>query len=204
MSALITNIIPAAGYMLVRDAIGAMLLLELTNQKNLQSFEETITVYKERIKPIQADESLYINVLLDSATNSQFTQKDRQGLTMFFIDVYTTGQADPDNNITGDVDSADRLHSFMNMCIYILSSNEYLTLGFSPGLISGKYVNSWATAEPVHMEDSNYSRMARITFAVRIQESQVIATPSVLGGVDTTIKLQMTTHGYQYVFNNAA
>lgn len=202
MSAKITNIIPPAGYMLVRDAIGAILLLELGNQITLQALPEELVVYQERIKPIQADESLYINVLLDSATNSQFTAKERQGLTVYFIDVYTTGKADTTTQVTGDLDSSTRLHSYMNMCMYILSSNVYPTLGFNPGIIAGKYISSFATAEPVLADDSNYSRMGRITFSVRIQETTAEVTPETLGGNDTTVKLQLTDRGYRYVFNN--
>jgi hypothetical protein len=201
MSALITNIIPPDNFELVRDAIGAILLLELTNQKTLQNFAEEIVVYQERIKQIQADESLYINVLFDSATYSQYTPKDQQGLTVFFIDIYTTGKADPVNDTSGDMDSGTRLHRFMRMCRYILASNLYVTLGFAQGIIAGKYVTSFATAEPTHTDESNYSRMGRITFSVRIQESQALAIPATLGGADTMVKLQLTEHGYQYVFS---
>lgn len=202
MSALITNIIPPDNFELVRDVIGAILLLELTNQKTLQGFAEDITVYQERIKPIQADESLYINVLLDSATYGQYTPKDQQGRTIYFIDFHTTGKANVTPGVTGDLDSGQRLHRFMRMCRYILSSDLYRTLGFAPGAIGGKYVESLATAEPIHADDSNYTRMGRISFAVRIQENQALATPQILGGNDTIVKLQETTHGYQYVFDN--
>jgi hypothetical protein len=202
MPALITNIIPPDGFELVRDAIGAILLLELQNQKTLQGFSEEVTIYQERIKPIQTDEDLFINVLLDSATYSQYTPKDQQGRTIYFIDICTTGQAS--TGITGDMDSSTRLHRFMRMCRYILSSDLYDTLGFERrlGLIGGKYVESFATAEPQHKEDSYYTRMGRISFAVRITENQNLATPISLFGNDTTVKLQETEHGYQYVMNS--
>lgn len=201
MSALITNIIPPDNFELVRDAIGAMLLLELTEQKSLAgpAFPEDVNIYRERIKPIQADESLYLNVLLDSATYGQYTPKDQQGRTIYFIDICTTGKASDD--LTGDLDSSNRLHRFIRMCRYILASSLYPTLGITPGIVGGKYVESFATAEPIHLGESSYSRMGRISFAVRIQESQLLAIPEALAGSDTTVKLEETEHGYKYVFD---
>ena len=45
--------------------------------------------------------------------------------------------------------------------------------------------------------------MGRISFAVRIQESQEMATPEPLAGNDTIVKLAQTEYGYKYVFENA-
>jgi hypothetical protein len=199
MAAIITNIIPQDNFEVVRDVIGGILLVELLNQKSLQGFNEGINIYQERVIPIQADESLYINVVFDSEAYSNFTATNSQGAAQYFIDVYTTGNADPDNAVTGDMDSATRLHRFLRMCRYILATDVYRTLGLTPGFIGNKQVTAIATGEPVHTADSNYSRLGRITFTVKMQETQATVLPEVLGGSDTMVKLQQTEHGYMYM-----
>lgn len=202
MPALITNIIPQRGFELVREAIGTILLLELEEQKSLQNLPEEINIFQERMRPIQADEKLYLNILVDSNTNAGKTASGKQGTTIYFIDIHTTGTAS--DELSGDKDSGDRLHKFIGMIDYILSSDHYKTLGFAPGLIAGCQVESFATSEPIQKEDSGYTRMGRISFSVKIQDSQALATPVIFAGNDTTVKLQETNYGYKFVMENAA
>ncbi|HMI01628.1 MAG TPA: hypothetical protein VK541_04055 [Pedobacter sp.] len=200
MAAIIENIIPQQGFEKVRDAIGIILTEELNHQKQLQGFDEEITVYSERITPMDEAEDLYFNVLLDSATYGGFTQKDSQGRTLYFIDVYTAGLAK--SGKSGESYSTDRLHKFMGMARYILSYSEYKTLGFEPGLIGGTYVESFATLDPAAKEDSNYTRFGRLQFAVRIQENQLLWQGIELLGNDTTVKLEETNKGFKYIIDN--
>lgn len=202
MPAIIDSIIPQQNFEKVRDQIAVILLLELTKQKQLQGvlFPEPVNVFLERITPIDIQELVYVNVLLDSATYGGFTPKDSQGRTVFFIDIYTIGEAGDD--ISGSIDSTFRLHKFIGMVRYILSSTLYSTLGFPPGFIGGKYVESFATLDPSQKQDSNFSRMARIQFAVRIQENQDMWDGVPLMISNTTVKLELTNKGYKYVFEN--
>lgn len=199
--ALITTPIGEQGYEKVRDAIGAILLLELTNQKTLQGFDEEIKIYRERLTPMQSDDNLYLNVLLDNAQYSNKTPADSQGLTLYNIDAYGTGITN--GSVTGDLDSATRIHKFLGMCRYILDSTHYNRLGLPLGLISGVAVQSINMLDaPIHEGDSDYTRFGRLTVAVRICENQALWDSVELLGNDTQVKLDETDRGFVYTLNN--
>ncbi len=200
MSALITTAIPEQGFEKARDAIGILLLTELVNQKTLQNFPEDITVYRDRVSPMETEENLYFNILLDSATYGNYTQRDAQGRTIYFIDIYATGKNT--NAAVGAIDSGDRLGKFLGMAMYILGSSQYKTLGLPVGFIGGTYIESFATSEPVPSGTGMYQRFARISFAVRIQENYGLWNGVNLIGNDSEVRLNQTQKGYQYTFNN--
>jgi hypothetical protein len=197
---LITSAIPEQGFEKVRDAIGIILLTELTNQKALQAFTEDINIYRERIIPMQSDDNLYFNVLTDSATYGNYTQRDAQGRTIYFIDIYTTGKGA--NVLAGSLDAGVRLGKFIGLVQFILGSNQYKTLGLPLGLIGGTYIESFTTDAPTPFETANYDRFARISFAVRIQENYGLWNGVNLIGNDSTVKVEPTEKGYQYTFTN--
>ena len=197
-AALIATAIPEQNFEKVRDAIGVILLTELTNQKAIQILPENVTIYRERVSPMEVEENLYFNILLDSANYGQYTTRDAQGRTIFFIDIYTTGKNK--TGVDGALDSTTRLHKYMGMVMYILASNFYKTLGLPLGLIGGTYIESFATGTPTPFESENYQRFARITFAVRIQENYALWNTVPLSGNDTTVTLEQTDKGYVYTF----
>lgn len=201
MAALITEIIGEQGFEKVRDAIAVILLEELTHQKAEQNFSENIEIFSERIVPMSEEENLYINVLLDSATYGNFNERDSQGRTTYFIDVYTTGKSGVES---GSLDSAKRLHKFIGMVRYILSSTIYKTLNLPLGLIGGTYVENFATVDPDRAEDGSFTRFGRLTFTVRIQENQELWQGVTLVGSGTRVKLAETDKGYRYEFTIAA
>jgi hypothetical protein len=196
---LIAEIIPAQGFEIVRDAIGVILTTELTRQKQLQGFTEDINVFSERITPMDDAEELYINVLLDGATYGSFTEKDTQGRTTYFIDVHTTGKAIRAK--AGTSTSVARLHKFVGMCRYILSHTAYKTLNLPLGLIGGTYIESFGVSDPSRKDDSQYSRFARLAFAVRIQENQALWQGINIVGNDAQVKLDLTDKGFQYILD---
>lgn len=202
MSALISNIIPVQGFELVRDEIGRILKVELENQKTLNPsvITEDINVYSERITPFSNSEELAINVLLTSSNYSGMTQKDTQGRTLYFIDVYTTGKEK--EGLTGDLVSSSRLHRFIGLIRYILEYSEYKTLGFSPGFIGGGSVDEFNILEPSQQQDSDFTRMARITVSYKIQENQSMIQGIPLTKNSTQVKLSLTDLGHKYEFNN--
>jgi len=198
MPPLITEIIPQQGFEKVRDQIGLILITELKNQKQLQGFEEDVFVYTERIVPMSEDEDLYFNILLDGATYGSFTEKDTHGRTMYYIDVYTTGR--DSDSASGSVDSALRLHKFIGMVRFILSSTKYKTLALPLGLIGGTYVESFTTPDPNRSDDSNFTRFARLAFAVRIQENQDAWDGVEILTTETRVRLEESDKGYRYEF----
>ena len=188
------------GFEIVRDMIGAVLLEELENQKVLQGFEEDINVYQERTTPIQTSEQVLINVQLISSNYSGMTQKDTQGRTIYYIDIYTTGQESSDH--TGDLNASLRLHKFVGMVRYILEYSEYKTLNMPLGVIAGGSVDDFFIFEPSLPQDSNFVRMGRVTVSYKIQERQAMIQGSELLGNNTTVKLNPTDLGYKYELNN--
>lgn len=198
MSALIEEIIPEQGFEIVGNKIGTIIFEELSKQKELQPLRitEELNVFSESSVPESITENLTINVLFDSANYGSISEKDAQGKTNFFIDVYTTGVET--DGVPGDVDSAKRLHKFLGLCRYILQSSKYKILGFPAGLIGGTYVESIETLPPAQKQDSAFTRFGRITFGVKIQENQKLWEGVLLSQSDSNIKLQLTEQGYKY------
>lgn len=206
MSALITSAIPKSGFETVRDLIGAILLVELTNQKTIQEFSEPINIYTERLVGGDSSEIVYINISLASAKYGEMTQQDSQGKTIYFIDIYTSGSEMPAQGSTaavpGDYISSARLQKFMAMCAYIFRSPYYRTMGLGPGLIGGTYIEEFAILERDHKQDTDYTTFGRILLAVRIQERTENWQGVTLEINNTTVNLANTEKGYKFVFNN--
>lgn len=200
MASVLTGVIPPSGYEICRDAIGAILLVELTEQKIRQgsNFPETIAgqILLESLIPTDSVNLVTINVVCDSATYSQHTQSESQGMNRYFIDIHTSGDS------SGD--SAKRRDKFIGMIGYIFRSAQYRTLGLPvpQGLIGGVYVESFATADPHKKEDTDYTSFARIQIGVRIQEQAQAweGVPLVIN--NTVVSLEMSDKGFIFVFEN--
>lgn len=200
MPALITGTIPTQGFELVRDRIGAILLLELTYQQTIQSLTEELNIFSERSVPADSSDELYINVLLGGAEYGQMTQKDAQGRTLFFIDIYTS--AEETDMALGSFISAQRLQKYAGMCMYIFRSPYYKTMAGMAPKIGGTYVESLSLLDPHQKEDTDFTRFGRIQLAVRIQEDTEVWPGVPLEINNTTVKLDSTEKGYKFVFNN--
>ena len=192
------GLIPKQGFEIVRDIIGAILLVEIDNQHHLSSAEEDFEVFSERITPMDDADDVYINIILDSANYAAKNQKDTQGRTMYFIDVYTRGVSDGE----GTSNATILLHKYIGWIRYILCATAYNTLDLPLGLIGGTEIESFATLDPALKEDSQYTRFARLQFAVRIQENQQLWQGVTLESLDTNVKLDLTEKGYKYILEN--
>lgn len=196
MASLITGAIPKQGFELVRDAIGAIILTELTSQKVIQGsdFPEEIIVTSESLTPFDAVDQVAMNVMLASSGYSQMTQIDAQGRTIYLVDIYTSG--------TNSGDSAFRRDKFLGMVGFIFRSAYYRMMGLPPGLIGGTYVESFVIGE-TKKEDSAFTSFAQLQIAVRIQE-EAQGWPGVqLAQDNSAVTLALTDKGYQYVFVNS-
>lgn len=195
MAALITGAIPKQGFEICRDAIGAIILTELTNQKVIQrsNFPEVINVLSESLTPFDAADQVAINVVLASSGYSQITQIDAQGKTLYALDIYTSG--------INSGDSALRRDKFLGMIGFIFRSSYYRMLGLSPGLIGGTYVESFMIGE-TKKEDSAYTSFAQLILSVRIQE-EAQGWPGVAFDQNNSgITLELSAKGYKYQFTN--
>jgi len=196
MAALITDIIPEQNFELVRDQIGGILTTELLKQKELQAFDEPVTVFQERIIPMTTEEVLYFNVLMDGASYDSFSNLSVQGNVRYLVDVYVCGADSPGKS--GSKDSRNRLGKFIGMVRYILSSGQYKTLGFEPGFIGGVYVESIALSDPQRSGDVNYTAFGRVVISVRMAEENSATAGVPITSIGTVMKISETDHGYKY------
>lgn len=197
----ITSIIPKQNFELVREQVGAILFIELENQKSLQGFSYPINVYSEYSGGMGIEDEVNINVSLSSSNFGGKTQKDSQGNTVFNIDIFSN--AKETQNKTGSELSAIKIQKFLGMIRFILSHTDYKTLGFELGFLGGTYFESYEfTDQNYFVQDAANVKMCRITFAVRIQENQTMSPTNVLEGNETNVKLDLTEKGYKYKFIN--
>lgn len=199
MAILIDEIIPVQGFEVVTQQIGAILLLELDNQNNIQSTDYGLDVYLERIEPIDKSEDIVVNVSLDNMQNVQHNEFSLEGQNTFNIDVYCFGEES--STETASTNVRVKLQRVVGWIRYILSSPKYKTLDFAPGLIGGTYVQSITFDDNFGKEDSSMTRMARLQFMVRVYEQQNEDLTAEFTGNDTVIKLGLTEKGYKLIFN---
>lgn len=200
MAAIIEEIIPIQNFEFVLNKIGVILLEEITNQKAIQPINSDFAVYIERQEPYSKEEDVVISVSCNSISYAGFNTKDLQGDTVFFVDIYCGGVES--STLSGNSDARIKIHKYVGMIRYILSSAKYLTLGFPMGFIGGKYLKSVQFDDNYGNQDGSFIRFARLTFNVRIQENQLNWDGTPLDGNDTQIKLNSTNKGFQLTFNN--
>ena len=200
MSAKINIEIPQQNFEKVIDQVGAIMLLELSNQNTISSFGFDFGVYKERQTPIDKSEDSVINVSLANSDNSNFNEFSYESNSQIYIDVYVNGY-DTDTLTASDFTKL-RLHKLVGKIRYILSNTVYKTLGFPFGFIKGTYLNSIAFDDNYGNQDGAFNRMARLTFNVRHIEDCENEIETLLEGNDTVVRLDLTNRGYKFNFNN--
>ena len=201
MSAKITEIIAEQSFEILTKEVGAILLLELDNQLNLEACSSGIDlgVFIERIEPVDKSEDVVVNVSLNNVNYDNHNEFTSQGTHTFNIDVYAFGEASTDETANDNV--RIKLQKITGWIRYILQSTKYKTLGFAPGFIGGTYVQSINFDDSFGKEDGAMTRMSRLVFSVRASEFQDSDELLAFTGNDTTIKLDLTDKGYKLIFN---
>lgn len=199
MASLLTGIIPKQGFEICRDAIGAIMLTELTAQKTRQgntAFPEDVIILAESLIPPDYSEYMIMNVMTASAAYGEMTQSEAEGKTIYIVDFYSSGK--------DSGDSSFRLQKFVGMVGYIFRSAQYRDLGFR-GLVGGTYVEKFTIGETIQSkkEDSGYTSYAQLQIAVRIQESAQEWAGVAFNQNNSSVTIDLTTKGYQYVFINS-
>lgn len=194
---LITVDIPKQGFEIVKETIGAILTTELTAQKKKKQFTHPINVYVGRSTPFHQSEKVMVNVLVDSASYSNSHQAGTHGNTIFFIDTYVS-MKQTENENGGTVSSQIR-DLFLGMNRFILQDHHYKTLGLPVnGCIMGTEVTGFENFETNNSQDSSFVKMSRLTFSVRINETQSLWDGIDINSIFTTVKLDLTDKGYFY------
>ena len=197
---MITNIIPTQGFEIVRDLIGAILTTNLLVQKSLKNLPDEISVFTGRTTPFSSSEKLMINVSCDSSAYISFSQYNVQGSTNYFIDVFCSA-AETQNNTGGKL-STNKRDMYVGMIRYILQSTIYKTLGIAPGLILGTYVEGFENVDSSNNQDAAFVKMSRLTFSVRLNESQNLWEGVDITSIFTDVKLELTDLGYKFKEEN--
>ena len=200
MAILITEPIPKQGFEIVGEQLGAILKIELEGQRTLKNMQDVFDVYSERTSPYDKGEGTMVNVLLDGGEFDVHNPSGQQGKTRFNVDVYAAGRSNPDKR--GDAVSIKLVQSYIGMIRYILSSTKYKTLGLPPGTIGGTYVTGHQVYDIDNNQDASYVRMMRLTYEVRIYETQQLwaAVPLLIN--NTQVKLDDTEKGHLYIIEN--
>ncbi len=201
-----TEAIGPQGFEKVSNRIAEILKVEIDNQITLQSFDDNVEVYLERIEPMDKSTDVMITVSLREDDFDGYTLKDVQGNAMYFIDLFVSGYGQGDT--PPSIVSANKMYRYTGLIRYILSSGKIPTLGFPPGFIGGKYIKKFMVDTDYsnfgnHSNyDGSYIRFCRFIYIVRIQENQALWDSIPLQGNDTNINYVNTPKGMLLTFNN--
>jgi len=195
---IINEIIPEQGFEKTRDAIGAILKLELDSQKEKQQFIYPIDVYVGRSTPFHHSEEIMVNVLLDSGNASSIHERGSQDSNNFFIDIYVSSKENSKN--IGGYNATKIRDKFIGMCRYILQNHRYKTLNLPLGCIMGTYVTGFENFEPTNSQDSSFVKMSRLSYNVRVSENQKVWDGLEINSIFTKMKLDLTSKGYQCIY----
>ena len=196
----ITGIIPKQGFEIVRDLVGAILKVELDEQKILQGLTDEINVYNSRSTPFHQSEKIMINVSTDSANYDNEHVVGVTGRTSFFIDIYTSAKEKEDAD--GGLLSTILKDKYLGMIRFILQDHHYKTLGLAPGLIMNAKVEGFENFEPSNNQDASFVKMARLSYSVKLYENQSVWNGIEISTIFTDVKLDLTERGYKYELIN--
>lgn len=206
MAVLITEPIAPQNFEIVNNRIAEILLEEIENQKQIQGFDEYVEVYSEELYPFDKCQNVMISVSLKQMEYGDFTTTNSQGNCLYYIDLFVTATA------KGDIESREvaknKLHRYLGLIRYILSSAKYITLGFPQGFIGGKYVHKiiidsdYSNHERHSTQEGANIRFARVFFGVRMIENQEAWSGIPLQGNNTNITYDVSDSGTRLIFNN--
>lgn len=201
--AVITTIIGPQSYETIRDRVAIILQDECNNQLQLSGdYDFDIQVFLERTVRVNTSELdsgplIVVSLAAGDYSNQDVTQTT--GIYVYLIDVYTKAKT----TATGAGDSRSRLRcqKILGLCRGVLEATQYLTLGFEPGFIMGRKINSLQIAEP---EDTGADSMTRgrLILEVKAPESQVMGSTTLIDGSDTQMFIDITEEGFYFVNDN--
>jgi hypothetical protein len=204
--AVITEIIQEQAFEKVANKIAEILTTEIAYQQDKQDFEDTVEVFLERIEPFDKNEDVMVSVAFREAKYEGYTTSATQGEYVYFVDLFCSGYGERESEPS--IVAKNKLMRYLGIIRYVLSSPKYLTLGFEPGLIGGKYIKlitldtDYSNFGNHSNYDGSYIRFARIIFLVRVQENNERWNAIPLQGNNTNITYDDTALGTQLILNN--
>lgn len=202
MSAKINYAIPESNAELVRNAVGAILKLELDNQYanhyNDESFVEAFGI--ERTNPVDLIEMSYINVSLDT---SSFLDKIYGGAVTAEVKILITGmvRSKSGQEFRGDEKSRRKCIRLLNMCRFILDDPQYKTVDFAPGFVNTVGCQSIEMIDP-EKYDSTLMSIGQLTFSAVLTENNRLLDGVPLMQSITNVRIEDTEYGLLYAYIN--
>lgn len=195
----ISEIIPAQSFEIIRDRIGEIISDEMSNQYVLTADEElNVSVWVERTVPFDPTELPAINILYDRTDFGGQHQGHADGSNIYYIDCYSSSKTK--NLQRGDVLANKNLQRLMGVCMAIMNNAQYRTLGFAPPFVMRRKVASAGVAQPAH-QDTRSMAMARIVLEVKVPETTSLVDAINIASYHTTTKLELTDKGHLYIEN---
>lgn len=191
----INYIIPQQNFEIIRDRIGAILLIEIDNQV-LMGADYSIDpeIFVERSNPIDKVENPCINISLAQGSYDNKSQGAVRGTYTYNIDVYTNAKS----GVTpGDQKATLKMQKLLGICRAILENSVYKTLDFAPPFINRTLcaeINIRANSTP----DSFNTAMGRLSLTVVANEDTEFLEAIPIGDYWTQVKIELTEKGYQY------
>lgn len=186
-------------YEVIRDRIGAILMIELENQAAIQYDDlfYDIPIFVQRSKPINHAEEKIINVSVDDITYQGHTQINSIGTYTFFIDVVMTSSSTDDER--GDMNSAYDCQRLASVCATILDSPHYKTLDFKPPFIGRCNVTSINPGK-ISRGEATELNAVRITLEVMSGEDKPLEDVTELNSIYTRLFLENSKNGFLYIW----
>lgn len=191
----IQNIIGKRNFEHARDAIGAILFVELDSQADIHQ-DETIraNVWINRIKPFDKSELPAINVRIATLSFENKYQGCATGEDRFIIDL-SVRDKDESKSLMICQKIAGIIHA-------ILEDSQYKTLGFNPPFNNNSIVSSMQFSDILPGQDATNISSAVITYDITlIEETEALTAPIVQEHL-TGVLLAETDQGYQYQWIN--
>jgi len=204
--ALLKEAIPVQNWEQIRDQIGAILKLEIEEQKNLQSpsvpiLDKDPRVFIDRLVPLDKSELPAINIFMDSGTFDKQDVESVDGLYTFNIDFYNKasfGSSAEDDR--GDQRSLNELQRLMGICRGIIQAAQYQTLGFTKPSVTHRMTKGIEITDPTKTQDGANMAHGRLILEVRHIETNELFVATDLAESFTKVKLYDTDKGYEWNF----
>jgi hypothetical protein len=198
MVAKIQAVIGQSNFELIRDQIGAVLALEIANQKVLSpALIAPDKIWIERFVPFDASEYPAIKILYQHGSIDEGSREILQAhyTHTYFIDVMFSAKSTADAQ--GDQLSSVQMQKMLGIIRAILSSPAYSTIGFSRPFNKRAWVNSIEVFEPMEMQDETNQINGRVEYCIEVPEYGVVTDTGVpLNEITTTVRLNESDKGY--------
>jgi len=203
--ALITTKILLQNYELIRNQLGGIIGLELTEQSVLDNTFINPTIEIERVTDVNQTAVPLINICLYKCQYISNTPRLQHGIYTFYIDVYTDSASTPLD--AGDKLAKVQMQNIMGKIRTILMNQAYLTLGFANPIpagyagIEGVSVTGFGIMSKAEAWDSLSSTVGRIVLTVKCAEGSPLGSGYLFEIGTSGITIGSGPNGYQVQIN---